>query len=102
MIAAHHFNLEHNETQKLPQYVDSIVFEVKGTGTFSVQFQHSADGVNWYPILVDPSDPSTETPLTSNSIAALDNDSEHIFLNVRPVITGTVSICKIHFRRHKR
>ena len=93
MIAAHHFDLEHNETQKLPQYVDSIVFEVKGTGTFSVEFQHSADGTNWYPI---------GSALTSNSIMALDNDSEHIFLNVRPVISGTVSICKVHFRRHKR
>ena len=93
MIAAHHFDLEHNETQKLPQYVDSIVFEVKGTGTFSVEFQHSADGTNWYPI---------GSALTSNSIMALDNDSEHIFLNVRAVISGTVSICKVHFRRHKR
>ena len=102
MIAASHLDLEHNVMTELPQYVDSIIFEVKGTGTFSVQFQHSADGINWYPILVDPSDPATEAPLTSNGIAVLDNDSEHIFLNVRPVITGTVSICKVHFRRHKR
>ena len=101
MIAASHLDLEHNVAKELPQYVDSIVFEVKGTGTFSVQFQHSADGVNWYNILVD-SATQTETPLTSNGIAVLDNDSEHIFLNVRPVITGTVSVCKIHFRRHKR
>jgi len=101
MIAASHLDLEHNIATELPQYVDSIVFEVKGTGTFSVQFQHSADGVNWYNILVD-SATQTETPLTSNGIAALNNDSEHIFLNVRAVITGTVSVCKVHFRRHKR
>lgn len=93
MIAASHLDLEHNVMTELPQYVDSIIFEVKGTGTFSVEFQHSADGTNWYTI---------GSALSSNSIMALDNDSEHIFLNVRPVITGTVSICKVHFRRHKR
>lgn len=93
MIAASHLDLEHNITTELPQYVDSIVFEVKGTGTFSAEFQHSADGTNWYTI---------GSALTSNSIMALDNDSEHIFLNVRAVITGTVSVCKVHFRRHKR
>lgn len=93
MIAASHLDLEHNIATELPQYVDSIVFEVKGTGTFSVTFQHSADGTNWYQI---------GSALTSNSIMALDNDSEHIFLNVRAVITGTVSVSKVHFRRHKR
>ena len=93
MIAASHLDLEHNVMTELPQYVDSIIFEVKGTGTFSVEFQHSADGTNYYTI---------GSALTSNSIMALDNDSEHIFLNVRAVITGTVSVCKVHFRRHKR
>lgn len=93
MIAASFLDLEHNTAKELPQYVDSIVFEVKGTGSFSVTFQHSADGTNWY---------SIGSALTSNSIMALDNASEHIFLNVRPVITGTVSVCKVHFRRHKR
>lgn len=93
MIAASHLDLEHNIATELPQYVDSLIFEIKGTGTFSVQLQHSADGTNWYPI---------GSAISTNSIMTLDNDSEHIFLNVRPVITGTVSICKVHFRRHKR
>mgnify|MGYP003108952582 CR=1 FL=1 len=93
MIAAHHLDLAHNASTELPQYIDSLVFEVKGTGTFSVQFQHSADGTNWYQI---------GSALSSNSISVLDNDSEHIFLNVRAVISGTVTVCKVHFRRHKR
>ena len=80
MIAASHLDLEHNVAKELPQYVDSLIFEVKGQGTFSVEFQHSADGTNWYTI---------GSALTSNSIT------------VSPA-TGTVDLTKVHFRRHKR
>lgn len=93
MIASQHLELPHNQSVELPQYADSIIFEVKGTGTFSVQFQHSADGTNWY---------SIGSALTTDSIMTLDNTNEHILLNVRAVITGSVSISKVHFRRHKR
>lgn len=95
MIAASHLNLENGVMKELPQYADSIIFEVEGTGSFNIQFQHSADGVNFYAI---------GPVITGNGIMALDNAEEHIFLNVKAVITGTgtVNICKVHFRRHKR
>ena len=95
MIASHHLDLPNNQKVELPQYADSIIFEVKGTGSYSVQFEHSADGVNWYDI---------GSALTSDSIMALNNASEHILLNVRAVITGsgTTEIVRVHFRRHKR
>ena len=97
MIASQHLDLPHNQKVELPQYADSIIFEVKGTGTFSVNFEHSADGVNWYPVAASPLN-----PVTTDTILVLDNASDHILLNVRAAITGTVSICKVHFRRHKR
>lgn len=125
MIAAAHLNLKINgveikaasqasgadiitDSLELPQYADTIIFEVKGdttgTNSFRVQFQTSHDGVNWY---------NVGSEMVSDSMQALSDDQDHIFLNIRASINsastlpqgktnGDVEICKVHFRRHKR
>lgn len=125
MIAASHLNLKISsvdisssapasgadiitDSLEMPQYADSIIFEVKGDSSgsksFRVQFQTSADGVNWY---------NVGSEMSSDSMQALSNEQDHIFLNLRASINsaatlpggktnGDVEICKIHIRRHKR
>jgi len=39
-----------SDVTSLPEKANSLIFVVEGTGEFSVRFEHSPDGSNWYAI----------------------------------------------------
>lgn len=81
-----------SKTIKLPLKAKGLIFEVNGTGEFSVRIETSPDGINWYGI----------NELDAFSVDTMQSlsDSINIFRYVRAKIdigtSGSVTLCKVH------
>lgn len=81
-----------SKTIKLPLKAKGLVFEVNGTGEFSVRIETSPDGTNWYGI-------NELDPFSVDTMQSL-SDTINIFKYVRAKIdigtSGSVTICRVH------
>lgn len=79
----------------LPFKARGIILEVNGTGNFSVRFESSPNGVDFYGI-------QEIEAFTGDSMQSL-GDNINLFKFMRAKIDvdsgGTVSICKIHYTK---
>lgn len=79
--------------QLLPHRAKGLVFEVNGTGEFSVRFETSTNGSDWYSI-------QEVDPFSVDSIQSLSDDLNILkFIRAKIDIgsSGSVSICAVHF-----
>ena len=81
-----------SKTILLPLKAKGLIFEVNGTGEFSVRIETSPDGTNWYSI-------NELDPFSVDTMQSL-SDTINIFKYVRAKIdigiSGSVTICRVH------
>tara|TARA_A100001035_G_C27386349_1_gene322304 strand:+ start:110 stop:424 length:315 start_codon:yes stop_codon:yes gene_type:complete len=79
----------------LPLKAKGIILEVNGTGSFSVRFESSPNGVDFYGV-------QEIDPFTGDSMQSL-ADSINLFKYMRVKIDvdsgGSVHICKLHYTK---
>lgn len=85
-----------SNTVRLDSKSKAIIVEVNGTGEFSVRIESSPNGTDWYAI-------NELDPFSADSMQSLSSDI-NIFRNLRAKIDignagGSVTTCKIHFRK---
>lgn len=84
-----------SDTLLLDPDVRALIFEVNGTGDFSVRFEMSNNKTDWYAI-------NELDSFTADSIQSL-SDSINLFAFIRAKIdigsTGSVTVCNIHSRK---
>lgn len=85
-----------SNVERLHPEATSLIFEVNGTGEFSVRFEMSPNGTDWYGI-------QELDKFSSDSVQSI-SDSINIFRQLRAKIDigpngGTVTVCKVHFRK---
>lgn len=85
-----------SDTLLLNEDANSLIFEVNGTGQFSVRFEMSPNKTDWYGI--------QELDAFSTDAAQSLSDSINMFRFLRAKIDigsggGSVTVCKVHFRK---
>lgn len=84
-----------SDTLLLQDHVQGLIFEVNGTGEFSVRFEMSNNKTDWYGI-------QELDPFSADAVQSL-SESINLFRFIRAKIdigtSGSVTVCKVHSRK---